>query len=203
MYIKSFLIAISFSLIFGACMSETETIEVKNEAGQVVEKYERKKSNFAKHGLYQMFDDAGNLIESAHYVNDTLDGKRTLFFENGKPQYIENWVHGKFEGEYKSFYESGQLKMLANYHDNMMQGESKVYYKNGTLKEVVHFVNNEENGPFVEYHENGKLAAEGSYLEGDHEHGELKLYNDGGILVKIMDCDRGICHTRWKKEDSK
>ena len=48
--------------------------------------------------------------------------------------------------------------------------------------------------------ENSK--AEGTYIDGDNEQGELKLYDEQGELEKIMQCERGICHTTWKKEMS-
>ncbi|HHS96015.1 MAG TPA: hypothetical protein ENJ45_05440, partial [Phaeodactylibacter sp.] len=52
-----------------------------------------------------------------------------------------------------------------------MQGTWKGYYESGALKEKVEFVDNEENGPFIEFYENGKLKAEGTYRNGDNEHG--------------------------------
>jgi len=50
----------------------------------------------------------------------------------------------------------------------------------------------------VEYHPNGSLKAEGQYLNGDFEQGELKLYDETGRLVRIMDCEQGVCRTRWQ-----
>ena len=82
-----------------------------------------------------------------------------------------------------------------------MEGEWKRYYKNKQTREVVLFKNNDENGPFVEYYENGQLKAEGTYKGGDNEDGELKLYDENGVLIKIADCVMGRCKTRWKKEE--
>ena len=81
-----------------------------------------------------------------------------------------------------------------------MTGKWKGYYDNGALKEEVIFVNNQENGPFIEYYPNGKLKAEGTYLEGDYEQGELKLYNESGELIRRMNCEKGVCKTVWKAE---
>lgn len=67
--------------------------------------------------------------------------------------------------------------------------------------EEVMFADNEENGPFTEYHKNGSLKAEGNYLNGDNEHGLLKLYNEEGELVRKMQCDSGICQTTWVSPD--
>ena len=61
------------------------------------------------------------------------------------------------------------------------------------------FVNNDENGPFREYYKNGNIKAEGTYINGPNEQGELKEYNEDGELIKIMSCTNGICNTIWVK----
>jgi antitoxin component YwqK of YwqJK toxin-antitoxin module len=189
-----------FSFWLVSCGSDLETIEVKNDEGVIVETYTRKKVDYAKEGLYQKFSDQGVLIEKSNYRNDTLEGERTLFYENGNPQYIENYKKGQFEGPFKAYHDNGTLKLEGIYTDNAMEGEWKAYYENGQLKEIVQFENNQENGPFIEYHPNGKLKAKGSYLEGDHEHGELELYDESGELFKKMMCDKGICRTSWQRD---
>ena len=193
---------LSIFLVIG-CKPTIESVEVTDEAGNITEKYERRVADNMRHGLYQLFDENGKIVEMAIYQNDTLNGKRTMFFENGKPQYVENYINGKFEDDYSSFFENGQLKLNGKYTNGAMNGEWKGYHDNGQLKEIVQFVENEENGPFIEYHPNGKLAAEGSYLNGDNEHGELKLYDENGALIKKMNCDKGICRTTWQSDSTK
>ena len=119
---------------------------------------------------------SGKLAVEATYKNDTIVGLRTFYYENGNKELI-----GKYE-------------------DNMMTGQWKRYYDTGELMEVVMFKENAENGPFVEYYKNGKLKAEGNYLLGNHEHGELKLYNEDGLLGKKMECKHCICRTIWTKD---
>lgn len=90
--------------------------------------------------------------------------------------------------------------MESNYVKNEMIGKSRRFYKNGQLEEEVTFSNSNENGPFVEYYENGNLKAEGSYKGGDMEDGELKLYDENGVLERKMDCVVGRCTTIWRSE---
>jgi antitoxin component YwqK of YwqJK toxin-antitoxin module len=177
---------------------EVETIENTNEAGYV-ERYMRRMSDYAKEGLYVKIDPKGNKVEEAQYKNDTLDGWRILYGERGDTQTVENYRMGAFDGEIKVFYDNGKLKLLGYYENNEMTGKWKGYYDNGALKEEVTFADNAENGPFVEYYNNGKIKAEGAYLNGDSEHGELKEYNDAGILIKRKQCSNGICKTVWEK----
>ena len=187
-----------FSL--SACKSNLEKVELKEEDGSRVE-YTRKKDTYAKQGLLIRYYPEGGKFEEAHYSNDQLDGKRTIYFSSGKLQIIEHYKAGAFEGPYQLFHENGQVQLEGNYVNNTMSGEWKGYYETGQLKEIVNFENNEENGPFIEYHENGNLKAEGTYLDGDNEHGELKLYDKSGALEKTMDCVKGVCRTSWTREE--
>ena len=108
---------------------------------------------------------------------------------------------GQFTGEYRLYHDNGELKQKGTYRNNAMTGPWETYYDNGQLKERVQFEGNMENGPFIEYHRNGKLAAEGAYKEGDYEHGELKIYNENGELIRSMLCDNGRCQTTWSAEE--
>ena len=140
----------------------------------------------------------GTWWKKAFYINDTLHGTRILYGEKADTQIVENYEMGRFEGPFLAYYENGQLELSGEYADNTMSGEWKRFYKTGELMEVVAFKDNKENGPFIEYYENGNIKAEGEYLDGDHEHGLLKMYNEAGVLVKKMQCDKGICSTIWE-----
>lgn len=191
---------LGFLYLVAGCNAGLETVEKKDAEGNLVERFQRRKTDFAREGLYEQFFPDGSRIEVASYRNDTLDGQRTLYYENGQLQYTENYDMGQFHGPYRAYYPSGQLKLEQQYFNNRLEGESRAWYENGQLKEVVQFEQNQENGPFREYYPNGQLKAEGTYLEGDNEHGELKLYDEDGTLVRVMQCDRGICRTTWEKE---
>ncbi|MBK8502678.1 MAG: toxin-antitoxin system YwqK family antitoxin [Saprospiraceae bacterium] len=189
-----------FLLLFIAC-SPHQMVQVKDDQGSIVEEYDIIRKTGKKHGEYRKFSN-DRLIETAHYKNDTLDGKRTIFDREGNKEIEEIYVMGVYEGPYLTFYSSGQVKLDGSYQDGTMEGIWKKYYEAGKLMESVTMHDNQENGPFVEYWENGNLKAEGAYLDGDNEDGELRLYDELGELEKTMNCERGICHTTWKKETS-
>lgn len=186
--------------VFMACGSKLETIENRNDEGKLIEIYTRDKESYAKQGNYIKYDAAGTIIEEAEYINDTLHGRRILYFENGQPQYVENYNMGEFSGLYQAYYESGALELSGKYSKGAMNGEWIRNYPNGQQMETVIFKDNQENGPFVEWHKNGNKKAEGAYLDGDKEHGELLLYDESGQLERKMNCDHGICRTTWKKD---
>ncbi len=180
-----------------------ETIEVKDDAGKVVEKFTKLKTNGLKEGPAFEYFENGKVSAESFYKNDNLHGERVMYFENGQKQYIEQYKNGAFDGPYLAFYESGEKELEGNYVKGIMNGDWKRYYKNGQLMEVVAFSNNDENGPFIEYYENGNLKAKGTYLDGDNEHGPLEMYNEEGILIKKMNCDKGICRTSWTIDGEK
>ncbi len=188
-------------ILFAGCKSSTELVEtVDEETGEKIT-YTRKVDNFGKQGLYTRLTKEGVKIEEAMYENDTLNGFRRLYYEDGSVFIEEQYEMGAFQGAWKTFHENGQLKLEGEYIDNKMEGKWKGYYDNGALKEEVLFEGNEENGAFIEYYKNGKLKAEGAYLNGDNENGLLKLYDETGELVKKMDCKKGVCRTIWTKEE--
>ena len=182
--------------------SPVETVEHRDERGQL-ERFERRKKDYAKEGLYQRFASSGQLLEEARYSNDTLHGERKYFYANGTVESIEHYSNGVFHGKYQKFYETGSIQVEQEFVNGALEGLNIAYYPNGVVKEKVTLRNNEEDGPFTEYYENGALKAEGRYIPGENvavEQGELREYDETGQLVRIADCQSGICRTRWKKE---
>ena len=71
-----------------------------------------------------------------------------------------------------------------------------------TVDDIVqpYLANKMTKGLSIGIYKNGKTKATGTYLEGDNEHGELKLFDENGELTKKMNCNRGACRTTWTKE---
>jgi len=191
---KSLLGLLGMALFLTSC-SHTETVE--REAFGMLERYEVDKKTGAKNGVFEKFELDGTLIEQARFVNDLLEGKRTIFFADGSPEIEEQYDSGVLTGSYKVYYTNTKIEIEGNYSEGVMAGIWKKYYENGQLMEEVTFADNLENGPFVEYHKNGNLKAEGQYWGGDKEQGLLKLYDENGELYRRMECNDGICHTTW------
>jgi antitoxin component YwqK of YwqJK toxin-antitoxin module len=202
MHFFKFFLPLFVCLCCIAC-SKVETVEFRDDSGHL-ERYERLKKTYAKHGMYEKFGPNGQLILKARYQNDTLDGERIYFYPNGKTESVETFVRGIYHGPYRKYYDDGTLQVEQNYVNGAMEGWSLAYYPNGKLREKVMLKNNDENGPFFEYYENGVLQAEGQYgpdTNGDPaEQGILKEYDEKGQLVRTADCIDGRCTTRSKTE---
>lgn len=181
-----------------------ETVETKDDKG-MLERYERRKKDYAKEGKYEKFYADGKKYVEARYVNDSLDGERRFFYASGQLETVETYVRGVYHGPYRHYHENGKLQLEQVYVKGALQGMSKRYYPSGILADEAMLVDNEENGVFTEYYENGQKKAEGYYTPGDGEsgpweQGELKEYDESGTLVRIASCQDGRCETKWTKE---
>ena len=186
-----------------ACKEAVETIEVKNEEGVVIEKFQVLKENGKKHGEYKSFDEEGKIIESANFKKGLPEGKRIIYYPNGNPQEEENYENGFLVGDVISYYETGEVKARTPYiikeGRNVLEGVIRTYYKNGQLVSEAEAKANEINGAFTEYYENGNIKAKGTQVTddflGEVDHGRLEKYNEQGELVAVMDCNMGRCTT--------
>lgn len=176
-------------------------VEEKDQDGVLLERYEISKDS-VKHGEYMAYYPSGSIKESCTYVKGKLNGDRKIFYENGETEIHELYKMDVINGPYKVYHDNGGLKLVVNYYDGVMEGPLKVYYADGVLKEEITMKDNNENGPFKEFHANGNIKWEGQYLNGDNEFGELKEYNEDGVLIRIMQCDSmAVCKTTWKLEE--
>ncbi|MBB4079913.1 antitoxin component YwqK of YwqJK toxin-antitoxin module [Lewinella aquimaris] len=153
-----------------------------------------------RQGFGRRYDPAGNLIAEENYVDSKLDGTRTAYYPDGKPELVENYKMGQFEGEYVTYDSTGNLRMRGSYVDGAMAKVWTRYYPDGGVREVVTFADNRENGPFREWHENGNPSAAGAYLNGKEE-GTLFVFDTTGVLEAVRECQQGACSTQWRRED--
>ena len=191
------LISTGTALLLGAC-GGTQPVEENN--GVFTDRFSVDKEG-RKHGEFRRFFTGDTLAELSHYVHGLLDGERTIYDKSGQPEIVEHYVMDTLQGPYLVYYPDGQTKISGSYNDGIMLGIWKRFYANGQLLEEVTYADNVENGPFTEYYENGQLKAQGHYLDGDFEQDTLRMYNQSGVLERVMLCDHGICNTIWKTED--
>jgi len=84
-----------------------------------------------------------------------------MYYENGKPQEIYNYIAGKLNGEYKLYYEDGKLEETGTYKNGKIDGEYFHYDKVGKLVEKQIY----KNGNFISTEEFQKV--EGGKNEGN------------------------------------
>lgn len=190
---------ILYALLLAGCREAPTKTETDPDSGFQTT-YSIRKEDEVFQGPYTKSDSTGILLERGYYHEGKLHGIREILFPDGKVKIRERYKNGEITDLYEYFFPNGNVELQGYYIKGSMYGQWKKYDEKGNLIESVTLVNNEETGPFTEYYPDGKLQAEGVYLNGPNEEGELKLYNESGELYKTMLCDGGKCITTWEKK---
>ena len=194
------------TIVFSSC--EDKTIVTYHETG---EKYEEFKyiADSLKHGRYRKYSPEGILLETSNYVNGKLEGERIIYnYQNGVKEVSEIYKNDLLEGRHLVFHANGEVQSMGVYKNNVLSGTVKFFDTSGVLKNEFQFVNNFEVIPFQEFHENGNLKWEGTkrydhWMGINKDYGELKEYNEEGILIRKIMCDeKEICTTTWSVDGS-
>ena len=186
-------------LILTACSNTIKVEETTDDGGKIV--YYVSKDDGAREGEYTQYYPDGEVMSTATYVNDTLDGERRIFYPDGTLQILETYDNGDFEGPYANYYEDGNPLSKGNYVNSMQEGEWESYYPGGQLRYLTTFEKGLENGPFVEYYDNGTMSARGTFKQGENEQGKLEKFDkETGDLYQTMQCEMGRCSTTYLRE---
>ncbi|WP_283637029.1 toxin-antitoxin system YwqK family antitoxin [Aquaticitalea lipolytica] len=156
-------------------------------------------------------EDGETIKQIVEYVNDTLNGVREDYWENGNLQSKLNYVQGKQNGEAFHYYESGELEEENHLKNGELHGAMKYYYKSGIVESDRNYWNGEridtcksffENGhikrlqinnldtltmkssgkEFV-YYESGELKAVVDFIDLE-ANGNLTIYNKKGVVIE-------------------
>lgn len=114
--------------------------------------------NGYKTGEWKKYYSSGKVFIVATYVNDTLDGKVTSFYKNGRKQAENDYIAGKLNGVSKQFDIKGTPIREISYKENLIFGNCK-YYEEGILDNERYYKNGVVDGPCKDYRK-GKLYME-------------------------------------------
>ncbi|MEM6395479.1 MAG: toxin-antitoxin system YwqK family antitoxin [Bacteroidota bacterium] len=188
-------------IILSSCGSNLSQVEDCDEQGYC-ERYFVDSETGLRQGKYEVIGPNGKVQEVANYTDGQLDGIRAVFASTGDTVQVETYENGQFSGPFRLYEtEEGYLRQSGQYVNGVMSGSWYVYHPNGQVSEEVTFADNQEQGPFKEWYASGQLKAEGFYLDGDNEHGELWIYAENGDLERLMDCSHGVCSSLWRQGD--
>jgi len=97
-----------------------------------------------KDGLNLLYfgDKIESVNEISFYVNDTLNGERYLFYNNGILKESSKYVKGQKDGIFLTYYSNGKDKIKLEYKCDIPIGNSKEFFENGGLKSVGQFSGN-------------------------------------------------------------
>lgn len=178
------------------------------------------------------YKDGKTIKQTVEYVNDTLNGMREDFWENGNLKSTVNIINGKHNGESFHYYENGNLEEKNNLKDGILHGSMvkyfknnnveserkywngelidscKSYYKNGQLRLLQFFdldtISMKKSGTQINYYPNGKIEAELTYNENT---ANIKRYYESGeleeISTKVNDQHNGQVTVYYKNGNKK
>ena len=111
-------------------------------------------------------------------------GKQTKYYKTGIVQGVQYFKDGVPHGKCEAYTEAGVLNKVFYYVDGKLDGPYTFYYPDGKVMRTGTFKNDMDYGPSTRYHANGKLYMEESYNEQGVQEGEVKTYDEQGILIK-------------------
>ncbi len=159
-----FLILLTFSY---ACSSGTDPDESFDQKGNrvITKMYDKDHVQFIKTYLdksqknytYVSYYPDGKIMDSASYVNDTVDGKRKFYEEATGLTHIENYKNGILQGIHKAVYSNGICSFEGFRKNNQKVGEWEFRYANGNLITYEFYDSAGNLKHFRKYDEDGNL----------------------------------------------
>ncbi len=210
---------ISFlSLLFlvYSCSSETPEIKSHNKNGNLVitkmndedhaESIKTYLDKTEKSYLLLLYSPEGKLLDSATYVNDTLNGMRKFFEESTGLWHVENYHNGMLEGIDKAFYSDGIRSFEGYRKNNQKVGEWKFRYANGNPITYEFYDSTGKLKYFRKYDEEGDLMKQsGSAIIGvfpeDSTISVNAKYTVTIVAAKPFDCGTRLSITLIRQDN--
>jgi len=137
-------------------------------------------NNLAK---VQYFTIKGKLVSEGKMKGEMLVGEWLFFHKKSKEVMTrEFYEDGKLEGKKTVYYPNGKITEEINYIKGLAEGENNYYSPDGVLLKKLLYKNDVLEGPAFYYDAKGKLLIEGQYKKGKKD-GVWKYYKNG-ILEK-------------------
>ncbi len=164
-------------------------------------------------GLQSNWDEKGNVVKEARYLNGNLEGRylekdadgRTIVYhyENNRKNgphiiyYAEhltegkqvksleaNFVNGRFEGKLLEYDLQGVQRAYTNYEAGVKNGAAVLYYPNGKPNSKFNFKQGKRDGVSQTFYPKGALLKEVIFSK-DQKEGEEKTYFEKGHLKSV------------------
>lgn len=155
------------------------------EPEQVVEEGNYESSR--KQGLWKNFFPNGKIKSEIAYVNSRPNGTYKTYFENGQVEEEGNWENTRNTGGFKRYHENGQTAQQFVFNETGKRDGKQVYfYENGQVMIEADIAAGKEK--FVkEYYEDGSIKAEKSFIDGEIDVANTKVYEPKNPVKKDED----------------
>jgi antitoxin component YwqK of YwqJK toxin-antitoxin module len=130
------------------------------------------------------------------YVNDSLNGPRTVYYPDGQRKIEESYVDGKREGERKTWHSNGKLASLEYYINGELEGKLQTWNADGNDISEIYYKNGQKHGFSKWRYENGKMSSASWYQNGKEK--EYRTWYANGIPSIVTRYPDKFCHGRDK-----
>lgn len=142
--------------------------------------------NDTLNGIREDYWENGNLKGTVNIINGKHNGTSLHYYKNGNLEERNNLKNGEFHGSMIQYYENKNIKSERNYWNGELIDSCKSYYESGQLK-LLQFFNLDtitmiKSGTQINYYPNGKVKAKITF---DANIAHLKLYYKSGNLEEI------------------
>ncbi|HWR94837.1 MAG TPA: hypothetical protein VN192_06530 [Flavobacterium sp.] len=121
-------------------------------------------------------------VSEGKEVNKLYEGEWKYYHLNSEVvMTLEYYKKGKLNGKRKVYYPDGKIAEEANYVEGKKNGEYKKYSEGGVVLEVVNYKNGEYDGKAIYRDPYGNIVAEGIYVA-DKKTGIWKFYVNGELV---------------------
>jgi antitoxin component YwqK of YwqJK toxin-antitoxin module len=129
-------------------------------------------------------DGKGCLVLEVPYSNDTINGVRKSYYNDGIVESEAIYLNGKINGMESRYYTSGKILSETPYANGKLNGTAKNYHDNGVVESEIPFTNGKIDGMIKYYDESGILTRTESYVRGNFRMGTRKYYDKNGNEIK-------------------
>ena len=128
------------------------------------ESYSLKKGKI--NGLWQGWDEEGNLVGQAEYRNGKIHGKFLQLRKTGGREFEVNYVNGVENGAFRRWFDDGKLWVIEKYQAGKLEGGSTTYFSDGKIQISAEYLAGKKHGLEIHRYKNGQPRWEAVYEEG-------------------------------------
>lgn len=144
--------------------------------------------NDTLNGIREDYWENGNLKCKSNNIKGKLNGETILYHENGKIQETKHLKDGKIHGILTQYFDNGQLEFKCRYWLDKKKDTCKFYYENGNLKKMaiikLDTISGLSKKEITEYYETGELQLHFKSINHSMTGEVIKYHKNGKISSK-------------------
>lgn len=146
-------------------------------------------------GIREDYWENGKLKSTSTNINGRQNGKTIHYHENGEIEEVDFLKNGEIHGISTRYYANGKLESKCDYWNGLRRGTCKFYYKNGNLKKLekilLDTISSKSSGTIYRYYESGEIEKILDAVD-NQVNGKAKIYYKNGNLAQEFDVTNNI-----------